>query len=214
MGLTEKFVRQCRKPEGFFGRFVGRAMNTGHAKVRRWGLGHVSGEPCAIILDVGCGGGAALRDMASLFPSARLHGVDYSHDMVSLARKVNKSLIEKGRVEISRGAVSSLPLSDNTFDLVTAFEACYFWPDLVHDLQEIKRVLRPGGTLLLVNEVYEHDAFRERNKRWAAWADMQIHSPLDYRGFLTEAGYGTIEIHEVIARNWIAAVGRKPAQPL
>jgi len=214
MGFSEKFVRQCRKPEGFFGRFVGRAMNTGHAKVRRWGLGYVSGGACAVILDVGCGGGGALRDMASVFPGAQLHGIDYSRDMVLLARKVNKSLVEAGRVQIIHGSVSSLPFPDNSFDLVTGFEAYYFWPDLVHDLREIRRVLRPGGSLLLVNEVYEHDSFQGRNKKWTAWADMKIHSPSGYRDFLAAAGYGDIEIHEVIARNWIAAVGRNPEQPL
>ena len=72
MGFTEKFVRQCRKPQGLLGRFVGRAMNAGHAKVRRWGLGYVSSESYVAVLDVGCGGGGALREMASTFPNAKL----------------------------------------------------------------------------------------------------------------------------------------------
>lgn len=129
--------------------------------------------------------------------------------MVLLARKVNRGLIEKGRTEISQGSVSSLPFSDCTFDLVTAFEAYYFWSDIDRDLQEIKRVLRPGGTLLLVNEVYENDKFRERNRKWAAWADMHLHSPAEYREFLTKAGYEAIEVHEFVEKNWIAAVGKK-----
>ena len=213
MGLIEKFVRQCRKPQGFLGRFVGRAMNAGHARGRRWGLGYVSSESYVAVLDVGCGGGAAIRDMASMYPSAKLYGIDYSKDMVLLARKVNRGLMEKGRIEISQGSVSSLPFSDNTFDLVTAFEAYYFWPDIDRDLQEIKRVLRPGGTLLLVNEVYENEKFRERNRKWAAWADMHLHSPAEYREFLTKAGYGAIEVHEFVEKNWIAAVGKKAELP-
>jgi ubiquinone/menaquinone biosynthesis C-methylase UbiE len=208
MGFAEKLVRQCRKPQGMLGRFVGRAMNTGHARVIRWGLGHLLEEPTAV-LDVGCGGGAALRDMASRFPSTKLYGIDYSQDMVLLAKKVNKSLIKMGRVEITHGSVSSLPFSDETFDLATAFEAYYFWPDLVHDLQEIKRVLKPGGTLLLVNEAYESVKFQDRNRKWAAWADMHLHSPAGYREFMTTAGYGAIGIHEVAEKNWIAALGKK-----
>ena len=209
MGFAEKFVRQCRKPQGFLGRFVGRVMNAGHSKVRRWGLGYVSTESYLAVLDIGCGGGGALRDMATTFPSAKLYGIDYSQDMVILAKRVNKGLMEKGRIEISHGSVSSLPFFDNTFDLVTAFEAYYFWPDLHHDLQEIKRVLRPGGTLLLVNEVYENEKFQDRNKKWAAWADMHLHSPAGYQEFLTTAGYGAIEVHEVVEKNWIAAIGKK-----
>jgi ubiquinone/menaquinone biosynthesis C-methylase UbiE len=209
MGFAETFVRQCRKPEGLFGRFVGRFMNRGHAKVRRWGLSHVSVAPYATVLDIGCGGGGALRDMASCFPDSKLYGIDYSHDMVSLAAKVNKNLIEKGRIEIGYGTVSALPFSDNTFDLVTAFEAYYFWPDLLHDLQEIRRVLKPGSVLLIVNEVYEDERFHDRNKRWAAWAGMQLHSPEGYRDFLTASSYLGVEIDEVPEKNWIAAIGRK-----
>lgn len=62
MGLIEKFLRQCRKPQGLLGRFMGRAMNVGHAKGRRWGLGHVPSESYVAVLDVGCGGGATIRD--------------------------------------------------------------------------------------------------------------------------------------------------------
>jgi len=209
MGLAEKFVRQCRRPEGLLGRLVGRAMNTGHKKIHRWSLRYVSAKSYSAVLDVGCGGGGALREMASLFPGAKLFGIDYSQDMVLLAKKVNRGLIEAGRIEIAHGSVSSLPYSDNTFDLITAFEAYYFWPELDHDLQELKRVLRPGGTLLLANEVYENEKFRERNRKWASWVNMRIHYPKDYREFLMTAGYREIEVHEVIEKNWIAATGKK-----
>jgi ubiquinone/menaquinone biosynthesis C-methylase UbiE len=213
MGFAEKFVRQCRKPQGLLGRIVGRVMNTGHARVRRWGLGPLAEESAAAVLDIGCGGGGALRDMASLFPSAKLFGIDYSPDMVLLSKKVNKRLVENGRVKIAHGSVSSLPYSDNTFDLVTAFESYYFWPDLSHDLQEIRRVLKPKGRLLLVNEVYKSDKFHDRNNKWAAWADMRLHTPEEYRKFLVIAGYEEIEIYEVYEKNWIAAIGKKTELP-
>ena len=209
MGVIEKLVRQCRKPQGFIGRFIGRAMNVGHAKVWRWGLEYVSSESYVDILDVGCGGGGALREMASRFPAATLFGIDYSQDMVLLAKKVNKTLIEKGRVEINHASVSSLPFADNTFDLVTAFESYYFWPNLDRDLQEVKRVLKPGGRLLLVNEAYENEKFRKRNKKLASWADMLLHTPAGYYDFLTRAGYEAIQVHEVVKKNWISASGKK-----
>ena len=64
-----------------------------------------------------------------------------------------------------------------------------------------------------MNEVYENEKFQDRNRKWAAWADMHLHTPAGYREFLTTAGYGAIEVHEVAEKNWIAAVGNKTEPP-
>jgi ubiquinone/menaquinone biosynthesis C-methylase UbiE len=209
MGFTEKFVKHCRKPTGLVGRLVGRAMNVGHRKVRQWGLRHISIEPDANILDVGCGGGKAVQDLALSAPDGRVYGVDYSEEMVRLAKKVNKELIKEGRAEIIYGSVSSLPFSDSVFNLVTAFEAYYFWPNLVEDLKEIRRILKAGGTLLIVNEVYKHDKFEKRNTKFAKWVGMHIHTPNEYHDFLNEAGYVVVNIDDIPEKNWITAIAKK-----
>jgi ubiquinone/menaquinone biosynthesis C-methylase UbiE len=209
MGFIEKFIKQCRKPSGRFGRFVGRMMNVGHGKVRRWGLRHISIEPDATILDIGCGGGKAVQELAMSAPNGKVYGVDYSEDMVQLSKRVNKALIKKGLVDIRHGTVSSLPFAENTFDLATAFEAYYFWPNLIDDLKEIKRVLKPNGTLLMVNEAYKDPKFEKRNAKLAKLLDMALHAPDEYKDFLDEAGYHIVSINIDPNRNWIAAVARK-----
>ena len=209
MGFMEKMVKQCRKPTGLFGRFVGMGMNRGHSKLRRWGLSHISIKPNAYILDVGCGGGKAVQELARISSSWKVCGIDYSDQMVQLARRINKTFVENGHIEILHGSVSSLPFSDGMFDIVTAFEAYYFWPNLIDDLKEIKRVLKPSGTLLIANEVYKHEKFEKRNLKWAKWGDMMLHTPEEYRGFLNEAGYMTIEIDDVPEKNWVAAIAKK-----
>jgi len=172
MGFIEKFVKQCRKPSGRFGKFVGRTMNLGHNRIRHWGLSHIFIKLDAYILDIGCGGGKAVQELAMSTPNGKVYGIDYSEDMVQLSKKVNETLIKKGLVEIKCGAVSSLPFADNMFDLVTAFEAYYFWPNLIDDLKEIKRVLKPGGKILIANEVYKDNKFEKRNTKWAELLDM------------------------------------------
>jgi SAM-dependent methyltransferase len=64
-------------------------------------------------------------------------------------------LIEAARVEIAKASVSQLPFADGTFDLVTAVETHYYWPDLVKSLREIRWVLKPGATLMIVAESYK-----------------------------------------------------------
>jgi ubiquinone/menaquinone biosynthesis C-methylase UbiE len=209
MGFIEKYVKQCRKPSGKLGKFVGRSMNFGHAKIRRWGLSHISIKQDACILDIGCGGGKAVQELAISASRGKVYGIDYSEDMVQLSNKVNKTLVKQGNVEILQANVSSLPFPDNTFDLATAFEAYYFWPNLANDLKEIKRVLKQEGVLLIANEAYKDDRFEKRNSKWVKSLDMQIHSPLEYELFLTKAGYQIIKIDTIPHKNWIAAIVKK-----
>jgi ubiquinone/menaquinone biosynthesis C-methylase UbiE len=209
MGLFEKFVRQCRKPSGRFGRFVGRSMNFGHSKMRRWGLSHISIKPDSCVLDIGCGGGKTIKEIASSVSKGKVYGIDYSADMVQLSKKVNDNLIKQNIVEITYGTVSSLPFPDNTFDFVTAFETYYFWPDLINDLIEVQRVLKPGAFLLLVNEVYKDEQFEKRNSKWVNLLDMKIHTPDEYKDFLSEAGYQIEKINNLPEKNWITVVAQK-----
>lgn len=213
MRLMEELVRQCRKPEGWFGTFVGRGMNIGHASVRKWGLTHVTVEPDACVLDVGCGGGKAVKDMAHMAPAGKVYGLDYSEEMVRLATRVNRRLIEEGRVEIRHGTVSSLPFPDGMFDLATASEACYFWPNFVDDLVEVRRVLKAGGTLLIANEAYIDARFEERNAYWASMAEMELHTPEEYDKLLSQAGYVSIEIDVVPEKNWISILAKTGEHP-
>lgn len=211
MDLLAKFMCQFRKPTGFLGRFVARFMNMGHQYLWNWGLNLVSIGEKASILDIGCGGGMAVNILARKAYNGKIYGIDYSEDMVSLARKVNKNLINQGQVEISQGSVSDLPFTDNSFDLVTAFETLYFWPNLSDDLKEIKRVLKPGGVLLICNEAYKDIKFEKRNSLWVKNIGMQIHTPDELHGMLTGAGYEGIEIATIDKRNCISVMGKKPA---
>jgi ubiquinone/menaquinone biosynthesis C-methylase UbiE len=125
------------------------------------------------------------------------------------ARRVNKALVEQGRVELEHGSVSDLPFPDDAFDLATAFETTMFWPNPVEDLREVRRVLKPGGTLLIANEAYADARFEERNARWSRWADFQLQTPEETHRCLLEAGYARAEIDTLPEKNWIAAIAQK-----
>ena len=208
MGILQATFKQFRQPTGWMAGLAGLGMNREHEKVWRWGLEHVAIAPDAVILDVGCGGGGAVKILAQAASCGRVYGVDYAEDVLPTARRVNRALIRQGRVEIKRGSVSDLPFPDDVFDLATAFETTIFWPNLVDDLQEVRRVLKPGGTLLIANEAYADARFEERNARWSRLADFQLQTPEETRQCLVEAGYAPVEIDTMADKNWIAAIAQ------
>jgi SAM-dependent methyltransferase len=91
------------------------------------------------ILDVGCGTGANLL-MLSEYGDAE--GVDVSEDALAFCR-------ERGLEKVRLGAAEDLPYEDGTFDLVTAFDVVEHIDDDLAGLREMRRVLRPGGRVLL-----------------------------------------------------------------
>jgi len=78
MGLISNVLNQCRKPSGWFGRFVLWDMNRYHANVTDWGLQHLAIEQHDTILDVGCGGGRTVHKLA---------GLDFTQESVSVSRR-------------------------------------------------------------------------------------------------------------------------------
>lgn len=91
------------------------------------------------ILDVGCGTGANLL-MLSEYGEAE--GVDIAEDALAFCR-------ERGLDKVRLGAGEELPYEDGTFDLVTAFDVVEHMDDDLAGLREMRRVLRPGGRVLL-----------------------------------------------------------------
>ncbi|MDR2737244.1 MAG: class I SAM-dependent methyltransferase [Gracilibacteraceae bacterium] len=153
MGITQKLIEQCKTPRGLLGRIMLRIMNGAHRGLTVWGLAKV--PPCSKVLDVGCGGGAALSLMAETDRFEHIYGIDISPDAVSLATAKNRRHIETGLVTIMQGSVLELPFDDNTFDAATTFQSHYHWPDIITAIQEIYRVLKPGGQFVLVAEIYK-----------------------------------------------------------
>jgi SAM-dependent methyltransferase len=91
------------------------------------------------ILDVGCGTGTMLTYLASY---GQVQGVDIDEEAVGYCR-------ERGLVEVRLGSAETLPFADNSFDLVTALDVVEHLDDDTAALREIRRVLRPGGKVLI-----------------------------------------------------------------
>ncbi|WP_167148908.1 class I SAM-dependent methyltransferase [Actinomyces sp. ZJ308] len=195
---------QFSRPSSLTGLVLLRSMNIGHARLHRWGLQAAGIQPRDKVLDVGCGGGRAL---ARILKSTRreVAGVDHSPEAVETSRRVNRGAVASGRLRVLEASVENLPFRDGFFDVVTAFETTYFWPDLQAGLIEIRRVLSPGGRLVVTNEY----ADRSASGRWAERLDMNIPDGRALAGLAYEAGFLTVDTSTHPHHGWLRLVAAR-----
>jgi len=205
-------TNQCKKPTGWFGRLILRNMNSRHSGVTDWGLSHISIPSTGTILDVGCGGGRTIAKLASKATNGKVFGIDYSADSVAVTTKLNRQSIDSGRVDVREGSVSHLPFEPDFFDLITAVETHFWWPDLPNDLREVLRVLKPGGTLILIGEVYKgaNTTVARAVEKYVPLSGMTLLTPDEHRDLLINAGCSDIQIDLESKKGWISAIGKKP----
>jgi ubiquinone/menaquinone biosynthesis C-methylase UbiE len=101
------------------------------------------------VLEIGYGPGHGIQQIASLASQGRVAGVDFSETMLQQASRRNAAAIATGRVELCLSDASVLLYPENTFHKVFATNVVYFWKDPLANLQEIRRVMKPGGRLAL-----------------------------------------------------------------
>ena len=211
MGVLSKLLNQCGKPTGRLGTFMVWTFNVHHSKLTDWGLKHVAIEKQYTILDVGCGGGRTIHKLVGIATDGKVYGIDHSEESVAASRRTNQQLIEMGRAEIRHGSVSSLPFPDHMFDVVTAVETHVFWPDVVADMREVLRVLKPGGKLCIIAEYYKGGKHDRRDQNIADWMKLPFLNVGEHADLFSRAGYSAIEAFEEYDKGWICVMGKRPS---
>ncbi|MEJ2243548.1 MAG: class I SAM-dependent methyltransferase [Candidatus Bathyarchaeota archaeon] len=162
---TSTYMDQFKCPKGKDGLTIAKLMNNRHSALTEWGLKKPEIKPNFTVLDVGCGGGETLKKLAQKTPQGRIYGIDHSKDMVNFSKQVNEEAVTKEHVVVVEGSVDEMKFSDDFFDLVTGIETYYFWPNLLEAFQEIKRVLKPKGKLVLISEMIKDGSFEIKNAK-------------------------------------------------
>ncbi|PGZ08181.1 SAM-dependent methyltransferase [Bacillus cereus] len=155
MSILQRLIEQAKNPRGTIGSSMLCIMNTAHTRLTNWALQKVHIREDAVTLDIGCGGGKAIHTLSKQTPLGKIYGIDYSNQAVENSKKANMKDVKTEKVIIHQASVSSIPYHTNFFDLITAFQTHYFWPDIEHDLKEVFRVLKPNGSFLLVAETFK-----------------------------------------------------------
>jgi SAM-dependent methyltransferase len=216
----ERIETSLSRPTGRLGIAVGHAMSLQHHPLTAWCHRLLDPPPDADVLDVGCGSGNALRLLGRRC-SGRLAGVDPSPTMIGMTRRANARADRAGRLRVRIGSAERLPFHDDSFDVVTAIETLYFWPDVERGLRETLRILRPGGRLAVALEMTRDAAdpptwlqrvfgagFTERS----AGEGLSILSGVELTALVRSAGFDRVRFAVEPRRSlgWLCVLARKP----
>lgn len=186
MSILKGIFQNFRKPKNsLVGKWIVKGMNRGHNKTSLWCINnYVKPAGNETVLDIGCGGGQNVANFLER-TNGLVCGIDYSPTCVTISKRKNSKAVALGRAQIEEADVAKIPFDDATFDIVTAFETIYFWPDIAENIKEVLRVLKPEGKFFICNEAYRVGG----NEFWVKNINMRIYTPEEMVDLLTEAGF-------------------------
>ena len=197
------------RPTGDAGAEMLARMNASHGPLTEWGLSLIEVAQNADVLDIGCGGGATLRRLAARAPQGRITGMDYSEVAVACSTEFNRAAVESGRMQVLHGSVESMPFAEGAFDVITTVESFYFWPQPQENLREVQRVLKPGGTFLLIAEIFGDADLTERDRREISLYNLFNPTRAQFEELFRLAGFQGVRTHTKRGRQWIAVTATK-----
>lgn len=134
-------------PRGWLGRLAGRIMLWTNKQDDVLGvLGVQLGDD---VLEIGHGPGGLIRLIAERTDAASIRGVDPSAEMRDLAGRRNRKAVRAGRIRFDLGTADRTGLPDASVDRVVSVNNVAIWPDLEAAITELRRIVRPGGTVVI-----------------------------------------------------------------
>ena len=162
-----------------------------------------------VIGDIGCGTGQVSESLAPFV--RRVIAVDESSAMLAAARK---RLAGADNVDIRTGSLESLPIDDGELDAAVVFLVLHYIADPASALSELRRVVRPGGRILLVDMMpHEREDFRHQMGHvWAGFSENDVLDWLSRAGFERTRYYPLPADPEAKGPTLFAATGRLAAE--
>jgi arsenite methyltransferase len=177
--------RQLSHPSGAAGKVVARLMNRGNRNLNDQAIARLDVQRGSRVLDLGFGGGLTFAPLWER--GATVVAIDRAEDMVAAARARFADAVAAGRLQLHEGDVGRLPLVDGAVDYVLTVNTVYFWSDLAAAFGEVRRVLAPGGRLVVAI----------RDMKVMHRLDLTVfslRSPEEVAAALSDAGFTEVEV--------------------
>jgi SAM-dependent methyltransferase len=146
--VTAAARAQFRRPTGLWGIAAGLLMThrTSNRRRNAWAVSLLDVRRDDRVLELGFGPGLAIRELSRIARKGYVCGIDHSELMLRWARRRNADGLRRGVVDLRLGSVDELPVCDALFDKILAVNMV-FWREPVAHLEELRRLLRPGGLI-------------------------------------------------------------------
>jgi ubiquinone/menaquinone biosynthesis C-methylase UbiE len=146
--MPPRFIsRQLSRPAGPFARLMGRLMNRHNARMNAFAVQLLELDPSDRVLEIGFGGGVTLPSLID--GASFVGGVDLSKEMVEWAKANFAEAVNAGRADFREGTVEAIPFETGSFRKACTVNTVYFWNSLDAGFAEIRRVLAPGGRVVV-----------------------------------------------------------------
>ena len=190
MIMTAEKITQCMKPHGEEGIETIQNMNENHREISEFAFEKVNVGKNDKILDIGCGGGVNIEKFLKL-TSENVDGLDYSEVSVAESVKRNLDAVDSGRCRIIPADVSAMPIDDESYNLASAFETIYFWPDIKETFKEVSRIIKPDGQFMIAQGT---DGNHPDDEKWLATVEgMHVYTAPQLEKYLLDAGFKSVE---------------------
>lgn len=187
--MTAEKIDQCMKPHGEEGIETIRQMNENHREISEFAFSLIDVGQDDEILDIGCGGGVNIEKFLKL-TSGNVDGLDYSEVSVAESLKRNES---SGRCRVIQANVCDMPVDDESYDLVSAFETIYFWPEIGETFKEVSRIIKKNGQFMIAQGT---DGNHPDDEIWLSTVEgMHVYTAHQLEEYLLDAGFKSVESH-------------------
>lgn len=187
--VAEK-ITQCMKPHGEEGLETIENMNENHREISEFAFECIDVNGDERILDIGCGGGVNIEKFLKL-TSNNVDGLDYSEVSVASSIERNIDAVDNGRCTVIQADVQDMPIDDESYDLATAFETIYFWPEIQETFKEVSRVIKPNGRFMIAQGT---DGNHPDDEKWLATVEgMSVYTAPELEMYLLDAGFKSVE---------------------